>query len=556
MSVTTTIDDEAQARGWHEARRELIMSMTDDDIDRAREIREMLEGWGLNIWPSPAYVEGGLDLEALKKVNVSMAYNIAWGEQVEDWLDANTKLIVDPKTLDVINATAQVAMHAPKAIKDDKGNTIGHELFTRVLWEKHQVFSAQSLWLRPKRGVVIPEYVWQYYGMSAPGTNGVATRPFIPDAFATGSAYVVSNQAVMGALKAIYHHPHAEKSSDEEGPWTTWQSGVPYCAVPSRKGTTGATIYMQYSDGREITKAEADQLWHMAREMDEWTADTLLSCIAQAVDYLDKGRQSADGLIWIDTDTILGNRGLGKKTKDGYTAGYKPTDQADAIKSMDEVEHLWVRLTGVDYIDQQPNGKKVKKALPKAYNEGRLLAVMQRTKQETFDGRGMPVAWGFTLGEPLKTFVSGDNRMVARLSKKALQYHHKNEKWTRRLAIYCMFYMRVDAKNGHTFRRRVGTLMDDIGMVAELDEANPQRNRDRLHKALDQLVADEIIGAWDYAVEEELPAKKWLSVWMDRMIIMREVEGSLAAVEHRRITEKTQGRRANAQRASKPKRAK
>jgi len=556
-SVATTIDVDEQIRNWHSAHGELMMPTTDDALDGAREIREMLERWGLNIWPSPAYVESGLDLEALKKVNLSLAHNLAWGEQVEDWLDANTEPVIDPKTVNAINETAQAAMHTPKAIRDDAGAIIAHELFTRVLWEKHQVFSAQSLYLRPKRGVAIPEYVWRYYGMPAPGTSGESSayhgavrQPPIPNAFADGSALVVSNQAMMGALKAIYRHPTAETATGEDGSWTTWPSGVPYCPVPSRKGATGATIYMQYDDGREMTKADADQLWSMARDLDEWTANTLLSCIAQAVDHIEKGRQSPDGLVWIDINTILGNTGRAKKTKGGYTAGYKPDDQMHAAESMARIEHLWVRLNGVDYIEQQQNGREVKKPLPKAYNEGRLLAVMKRTRQETFDGPGMPIAWGFTLGDPLKAFVSGRNRMVARLSKKALHYHETGERWERRLAIYCMFYMRVDAKTGHTFRRRVGTILDEIEMLPEVDRRNPERTRQRLHKALGKLVADGIIGAWDYATEDNLPPRNWLDKWMDRVLIMHETPGSLAAVEHQSITDKAQRRRDSAQRTS------
>jgi len=550
-SVATKINDEAQTRGWYEARRELIMSMTDDDIDRAREIREMLEGWGLHIWPSPAYVAGGLDLEALKKVNLSLAYNIAWGEQVEDWLDANTQPVIDPTTLSAINDTAQAAMHTPKPIKDGAGATIGHELFTRVLWEKYRVFSAQSLWLRPKRGVVIPEYVWRYYGMPEPVANGTTTQPFIPNVFAEGSAFVSSSHAARGALKAIYHRPTAETPVGENGPWTTWPSGVPYCPVPSRSGASGAAVYLRYGDeGRTISEAEAHQLWRMAREMDDWTTDTLLSCIAQAIDYIDKGRQSPDGLVWIDTDTILGNRGLAKKKKDGYSAGYKPDDRARVGQSMAVLEHLWVRLSGVDYYEHPTNGKKVKKPLPKVYNEGRLLAVMAHTMQEAFDGPGVPIAWGFTLGEPLKAFVSDQNRQVARLSLKALRYHEINERWERRLAIYCMIYMRVDAKNGATFRRKVGQILDDIGLTTEVDQRHPERTRQRLHKAMKKLVADGILGAWDYAVEDALPARNWLKPWMDRVIIMEEARGSLVAIEHNLIAERARRTRANAQRAS------
>ncbi len=175
---------------------------------------------------------------------------------------------------------------------------------------------------------------------------------------------------------------------------------------------------------------------------------------------------------------------------------------------------------------------------------------MAHTMQETFDGPGMPIAWGFTLGEPLKAFVSDQNRQVARLSLKALRYHETNERWERRLAIYCMIYMRVDAKNGATFRRKVGQILDDIGLTTEVDQRHPERTRKRLHKAMEKLVADGILGTWDYAIEDDLPARNWLKPWMDRVIIMEEARGSLVATEHNLIAERARRARANAQRAS------
>jgi len=370
----------------------------------------------------------------------------------------------------------------------------------------------------------------------------------LPNAFASGSALIATQHGLMGGtLQAIYKRPTAQTAALESGDWKTWSDGKPYYPMPSRGGKTAATVYMSYGPAMDISPAQADQLWSMARSLDDWTADTLLSCIAQAVDYIDKGRQSPDGLVWITSDMILAYRGLAKKTgKDGYTSGYKPDDRARIARCMECLEHLWVRLSGVEYVEQN-GAKNVRKSLPGRYHESRLLAVMQRTVQGSCDGHDLHVAWGFTLGEPLRAFVSGRNRMVARLSVRALQYHETNERWERRLAIYCAIYMRVDAKNGLAFRRRVKTLIDDIGMGDEIDQRNPERTRKRLHKALSRLVADGLIGRWDYAQECDLPPRKWLGEWLDRVIIFHEPADTLASTEHKSITDKAQSRRARAQ---------
>jgi len=430
---------------------------------------------------------------------------------------------------------------------DTKGHAAMRDELRRHVWDTHHALYAPpamdplvidkaraGAFYRP-RDEPAP-YVLEAYGLPPLPSKRAGTDPriaAIPDAFSGGTATVLSSASMRAPLQAIYDRPTAENAANEKGPWTATDDGWPYMRHTPRKGTISTDVYMRQPEDLPTSRVDAAELWALARGLDDLTGDVLLACIAQAVDYVDHGRRAEDGLVWIDADTILGYRGLKKKTgQDGYTTGYRPDERAEIAQRIGQLERMWVRLHGVKIIEQE-NGKKRRRPLP--YREGRLLNVTQRIVQPALDGPDVPLAWGFTLTEPLKVFLTPDNRQTASIAAQALHYDTYHERWEKRLAIYLMINMRLDAKNGATFRREVGTLLEDTGLMGEMDRRNPERSRMRLHKALDRVCADAIAGGWEYASEGDLPARGWLTPWLGRVVVFREAAGSLSAEQHARI---------------------
>lgn len=387
-------------------------------------------------------------------------------------------------------------------------------------------------------------YVRDAYGLPPlpPKRAGVDPRiAAIPDAFSGGEATVLSTASVRATLQAIYDRPTAENAADETGPWAATADGWPYTTVTSRKGTLSADVYMRHPDVQLTSYIDADELWALARGLDDVTGDVLLACIAQAVEAIDSGRRAVDGLVWITADTILGYRGIAKRQgDDGYTAGYQREKRAEIARRLAQLEHMWVRLNGATIIEHE-NGKKRRR--PLTYREGRILNVTERVMQSEVDGqevplgRDLPIAWGFTLTEPLKVFLTPGNRQTASLAAQALHYDPYHERWEKRLALYLTIHMRIDAQNGKRFHRAVRTLLEDTGLMGEIDRRNPERTRTRLHKALDRIVRDGLNGGWRYADDGPLPARGWVEPWLNRIIMFDDLAGSLPAAQHAAIAE-------------------
>jgi hypothetical protein len=470
-SVATTIDVDEQIRNWHSAHGELMMPTTDDALDGAREIREMLERWGLNIWPSPAYVESGLDLESLKKVNLSLAHNLAWGEQVEDWLDANTEPVIDPKTVTAINETAQAAMHTPKAIRDDAGAIIAHELFTRVLWEKHQVFSAQSLYLRPKRGLAIPEYVWRYYGMPAPGTGGELGRE-------------------------RYRHPtiHAfgPVSTGMEGIWR-WADGAgiirdksrpPHVTTPNGgMVSVGGDSAMVMDEGQEAAAFAAGL---------ELSDDTAAAFVLGLARWCERGnRRDRRSYVVVTVDEYCQARGWKKHHK----GGYKPEHKARARDEMMALNKVWVRHQVPDHLVTSDGTR---------YVEGPLMTVSRgssdRSGRNTTGFRMSPGTWAndFLEDNPNCTALVLEN--VLRLDTRS-----RSGQIAQRLGLYMALQWRTKFLNNNVGQsHRIATLLAAVGIDPKAVTNREERRRIRTYLtveggALDQLQAVGAIGTRDDA---------------------------------------------------------
>jgi hypothetical protein len=136
---------------------------------------------------------------------------------------------------------------------------------------------------------------------------------------------------------------------------------------------------------------------------------------------------------------------------------------------------------------------------------------------ETNSDPGMEIGWRIRPGSWLRTFLENPNRQVANLCQKSLQYNPEKEQWEKRLARYFMFHGHINTHGGGgVFNREIGKILQEVSL--ELNERFPQRTQDRFEKAMNTLVKDNIIQEWCYANDVSLPAKKWLTTWLEQMI--------------------------------------
>ena len=106
-----------------------------------------------------------------------------------------------------------------------------------------------------------------------------------------------------------------------------------------------------------------------------------------------------------------------------------------------------------------------------------------------------------------------------------MAYDPYRQTWEKRLARYLSYQWRCRAHNGDYLQPfRVATLLDAAG--AELDRRDPARTRARLEKALDTLLQDRVIAAWQYdRWEEHLVTRRgWAPHWLQTTILIEPPE--------------------------------
>lgn len=128
------------------------------------------------------------------------------------------------------------------------------------------------------------------------------------------------------------------------------------------------------------------------------------------------------------------------------------------------------------------------------------------------------------------------NRQVALLPTQAIQYHTYRHSLEKQLCRYLSWRWRTQAFQGNFLQpNKVSTLL--FATAEKFNERSPQRSRERLEKALDQLESDKIIAAWHYIKwDENITANKgWSKYWLNTSIV---IEPSQVVQEHYRSIER------------------
>lgn len=149
---------------------------------------------------------------------------------------------------------------------------------------------------------------------------------------------------------------------------------------------------------------------------------------------------------------------------------------------------------------------------------------------------GFGRAWSYRLFEPR-------GKLVMALQTKALQYHPTKQVYEKRLGKALGFYWRANL--GATQARR--RILDVVAsMIGEAPQDLVPRQAKRLEQALDQLVADRMIGAWRYREgvrmsELDRMPPRWLDRWLEREIIIEAPPDlqALYSAKHKRLAAAT-----------------
>ncbi len=303
--------------------------------------------------------------------------------------------------------------------------------------------------------------------------------------------------------------------------WEQPKDHAPFFLYEKPKGT--AIVEYKIGGKNEVFDDKTTaSLWQQVKNFSDDDADVVLALFAHLI------RPSfSDGTTWFLASQFLDYRGIqpkmqadvpgGKKRR----AGHRQEDIKAVGDSIGRIENIWITLH--QWIDEALNSKSKKRKRTEFTHKGRFIMVEEAyTQRELPEGDiegdpGMEIGWRIRPGSWLRTFLESPNRQVAYLCQKSLQYDPYREQWEKRLSRYFMFHGHINTHGGGgVFNREIDKLLLEISLSVE--NANPQRTKNRFEKAMNRLVKDKIIQEWSYTDNVSLPARGWLATWLEQKI--------------------------------------
>jgi len=311
----------------------------------------------------------------------------------------------------------------------------------------------------------------------------------------------------------------------------TQVEGVPWPVAPIRTGPAQGqaqlrpiVVEMQPFMSPQDTEQWAQRMWQQRAELSDLDADALdaLSALWLYQAHTPQGDAVAD------VDELLAMRGLQPKRGGlGRRGGYEPEQRTAMLQAVSRIQNLWLHLTALEvyqYIGISLRRRR-RKATTELDVQSRVFTITDLLGRTRPDGFMDVERFIFRPGKVFAHFLFGPGRQTALLSAKALRYDPYRQTWEKRLVRYLSYQWRCKAHAGDALQPfRVATLLDAVGVC--VSERKPSETRTRLEKALDALLQDGVIAAWQYDRWDEalVSQRGWAQHWLQATILIEPPE--------------------------------
>lgn len=318
--------------------------------------------------------------------------------------------------------------------------------------------------------------------------------------------HVMNNAPYQYVREALYKNSF---QSIDTTPWPT---------TPLVKGHVEGLIQLrlfQYNDGPIDTHTMIEQAQNLAQSLTDLDVD-MFDALCSI--FLSKARYVED-IIEIHFNDLLRIRGLKPKLGgEGRRGGYEQQQKDKVLQSLTKIQSLWLELNKATIYEK---GKPVQTQL-----QGRTFLFVDENRNEYNIARiDNQKTFTVTVDKIFTKYLYGSGRQIALLPIQTLHYNPYSQKWEKRLARYLSWRWRTQARKGDFLQpNKIRTLLEAIG--ENINERTPSRTRDRLEKALDQLLEDGVLAAWHYHKWDESIAnhKGWVRLWLDATILVEPPE--------------------------------
>ncbi|EOO04729.1 hypothetical protein IAW_06043 [Bacillus cereus str. Schrouff] len=305
-------------------------------------------------------------------------------------------------------------------------------------------------------------------------------------------------------------------------------------------------VVSSHDDGDMKLQREELKRWNtlidstfLTRVMDDLTAD----CLDIVTELWVKSAENDKTIVPVHYEKILDMCNM-KQIKNGK-AYYRKEDRLKIMERLAALASIFIYVNEDNEIvilnEEDPNETLAykKQRIRRLFVMDEIIIAKDIDTDKTLGIESMNV----TPGSFLSKYLYGSEKLTGLLSKKALEYNSKQQRYHKRLTRYLSWRWRIQQSYQHlTHSYSIGGPKGLIQVMEISMNRKPSLIRQVFEKTLDDLMRDQVIKEWKYSPEideEKCKGKNWFENYWLKLKVIISPTNELVKLQQELITKKS-----------------
>ncbi|PFZ89250.1 helix-turn-helix domain-containing protein [Bacillus wiedmannii] len=305
-------------------------------------------------------------------------------------------------------------------------------------------------------------------------------------------------------------------------------------------------VVSSHDDGDMKLQREELKRWNtlidstfLTRVMDDLTAD----CLDIVTELWVKSAENDKTIVPVHYEQILDMCNM-KQIKNGK-AYYRKDDRLKIMERLAALASIFIYVNEDNEIvilnEEDPNETLAykKQRIRRLFVMDEIIIAKDIDTDRTLGIESMNV----TPGSFLSKYLYGSEKLTGLLSKKALEYNSKQQRYHKRLTRYLSWRWRIQQSYQHlTHSYSIGGPKGILQVMEISMNRKPSLIRQVFEKTLDDLMRDQVIQEWKYSPEideEKCKGKNWFENYWLKLKVIISPTNELVKLQQELITKKS-----------------
>ncbi|AFQ19608.1 helix-turn-helix domain-containing protein [Bacillus thuringiensis] len=305
-------------------------------------------------------------------------------------------------------------------------------------------------------------------------------------------------------------------------------------------------VVSSHDDGDMKLQREELKRWNtlidstfLTRVMDDLTAD----CLDIVTELWVKSAENDKTIVPVHYEQILDMCNM-KQIKNGK-AYYRKEDRLKIMERLAALASIFIYVNEDNEIvilnEEDPNESLAykKQRIRRLFVMDEIIIAKDIDTDKTLGIESMNV----TPGSFLSKYLYGSEKLTGLLSKKALEYNSKQQRYHKRVTRYLSWRWRIQQSYQHlTHSYSIGGPKGLLQVMEISMNRKPSLIRQVFEKTLDDLMRDQVIKEWKYSPEideEKCKGKNWFENYWLKLKVIISPTNELVKLQQELITKKS-----------------